>query len=483
MKKLLFLAVGIIGCTNPNAEQKHVVDHQLLFEDIEKNLLPAHYLKGEEIKKTIAQMMAEDKIQGVSLAIINDGTIPLIKTYGFSDLQDSTKVSPSTLFNGASLSKPITAMAALRLVEQGILDLNEDVNNKLKGWKIPESSFTVTEKVTLKRLLGHRAGFGRYVQSAVLPNQDLPTITQMLAGEKPSVDPPVQVVYVPGQKQVYSNPGYSVIEKLMEDATGQNFEIVLDELIFEPANMKQSTFEQPVPVEFKKLIATGYSSDLTAYPYKLFPYKAAGGIWTTPTDLAKFLIALLKDHYSETNIILSKKMTDSIFAKTPSRFGFAKIYNDTIEDVLLEHWGSNSGFTCYMVASVSRKQGLIIMTNSDNGIRLMSYIARSVALAYDWEFLKPNVYEPIELNKGDLTSFTGKFTGGNEILEFTIKKGKLYLTDNKNSFLNLIQVGENLFISPKDNALYEFLLDDKGVVKYVRKTDKDSYNNDYRKQK
>lgn len=481
MKKLLFLVVGIIGCTNPNAEQKQV-DHQLLFKDIENNLLPAHYLKGGEIKKTIVQMMAEEKIPGVSLAFIDKGEISWVKTFGFSNLQDSVKVTPKTVFNGASLSKPITAVAALRLVEQEVLDLNEEVNNKLKGWKVPENSFTETEKVTLKRLLGHSAGFGRYVQSAVLPNQALPTITQMLAGEKPSVDPPVQVVYVPGQKQVYSNPGYSVVEKLMEDATGQNFEVVLDELIFGPANMKQSTFEQPVPDEFKKLIATGYSSDLTAYPYKLFPYKAAGGIWTTPTDLAKFLIALFKDHYSETNIILSKKMTDSVFAKTSARLGFAKIYDDTGEGVLIEHWGSNTGFTSYMVASVAKKQGLIIMTNSDNGIRLMSYIARSVALAYDWEFLQPRVFEPITLKESDLKPFVGKFTGGNEILEFTIRQGKLCLTDNQNSLLGLIPVGENLFISPKDNVLYEFLLDNEAVVKYVRKTNADSYNNDYRKQ-
>ncbi|MGS2762048.1 serine hydrolase domain-containing protein [Sinomicrobium sp. M5D2P9] len=451
-------------------------------EGIEKNLVPVHYLKGRDHKKSIPQLMQEDKIPGVSIAFFDNGRISWQKTYGYSNLTYSAKVTPNTVFNGASLSKPVTAMAALNLVEQGILALNEDVNNYLEGWKVPDNKFTEHEKVTLRRLIGHTAGFERYVQSSFFPNAGFPTITQMLAGEKPSVDPAVSVVYVPGQKQVYSNPGYSVIEKLIEDVTDKEFNAVINDLIFEPCDMPHSSFEQPVPNRLSKQMATGYSDKPEPYPYKLFPFKAAGGIWTTPTDLAKFLLTVLEDHHSGTNVILSKKMTDSIFTKTPERLGFAKVYNDESRDILFEHWGSNSGFTCYMVASLNNKQGVVIMTNSDNGMSLMSYIVRAVAVAYNWDFLKPRVFDSIVMNEAEMNRFTGKFKGGNEVLGFEIVEGTLHFLSETDTTSKLIPVAENKFIQSDNNTLYEFLKNRDGEIKYVRMTKTDGYNSDYLKQ-
>lgn len=451
-------------------------------ERIEKNLVPVHHLKGIDHKKSIPQLMQEDSIAGVSIAFFERGKITWQKTYGHSNLADSVKVTPNTVFNGASLSKPVTALAALNLVEQGVLTLDEDVNNYLEGWKVPDTKFTEHEKVTLKRLIGHTAGFERYVQSSFSPNEALPTIDQMLAGEKPSVDPAVSVVSVPGQKQIYSNPGYSVIEKLIEDVTDKEFNEVITELIFKPCNMTNSSFEQPVPNRLFQQKAIGYTNDLEPYPYKLFPFKAAGGIWTTPTDLAKFLITVLDDHHSGTDTILSRNMTDSIFAKTPTRLGFAKIYNDESQDLLFEHWGSNSGFTCYMVTSLNNKQGVVIMTNSDNGMSLMSYIARAVAAANNWDFLQPKVFDGIAMNEVEMNKFTGKFKGGNEILEFEVVEGTLHFLNETGTMSKLVPVAENKFIKPDDNTLYEFLKNEDGEIRYARMTKADGYNSDYLKQ-
>lgn len=486
MRKLILLfLIGIIGCTNQNSNQdeKNIsISENKHIENIQNNLVPVHYLNGRANKKSITQMMAEDKIPGVSIAFIDNGKISWQKSYGYSNLTDSTKVTPNTIFNGASLSKPVTAMAALHLVDKGMLSLNEDINNKLKDWKVPENKFTEIEKVTLGRLIGHTAGFERYVQSSFFPNEEIPTIKQMLTGEKPSVDPPVSVVYVPGQKQVYSNPGYSVIEKLIEDVTEHDFNVAINELIFEPCGMVQSSFQQPVPKELKNLIATGYSNDLNPYPYKLFPFKAAGGIWTSPADLGKFLIALLKDYHSNTNIILSKTMAESVFHKSSERLGFAKIYNQEKEDLLFEHWGSNSGFTCYMVASLNKKQGVVIMTNSDNGTSFLSYVARAVAIEYNWDFLQPKVFEPIAMEELELNKFTGKFKGGDEVFEFAVVDGNLNFFNGTDNNSKLIPVLENQFIQPNENILYEFLKNKEGEIKYVRMTKADGYNSDYIKQ-
>lgn len=487
MKKSLLITLIILSACK---EKKKTVttstdvnkDSIAQIERIEKNLIPVHYLKGMDHKKSIPQVMQEDGIAGVSIAFFEKDTITWQKTYGYSNLSDSIKVTPNTVFNGASLSKPVTALAALNLVEKGILTLNDDVNKYLKGWKIPENEFTEQEKVTLKRLIGHRAGFERYVQSSYFPNEALPTIEQMLSGVKPSVDPPVSVVYVPGQKQVYSNPGYSVIEKLIEDVTDKEFDNVINELIFEPCDMNNSSFKQPIPKHLSQQMATGYTNDLEPYPYKLFPYKAAGGIWTTPTDLANFLVTVLEDHHASTNTILSKRMTDSVFAKTPTRLGFAKIYNQDSPDLLFEHWGSNSGFTCYLLGSLNNKQGVVIMTNSDNGMSLMSYIARAVAVAYDWDFLRPRVFESIDTNGVDIKKFTGQFKGGNELLEFQVVEGVLKFLDETGTSSKLVPVAENIFIQPNNNTLYEFLKNKDGEIRYVRMTKADGYNSDYLKQ-
>lgn len=482
----LLVLVGIGGCINKNIK-RDTTSIDLLedkyIESIQNNLVPTHYLKGKVDKKSIPQMMKEDNIPGVSIVFFDSGKISWTKTYGYSNLSDSVEVTPNTVFNGASLSKPITAMAALHLVEQGVLTLNEDVNKYLEGWKVPENKFTEKEKVTLKRLIGHTAGFERYVQSSFFPNEKLPTIDQMLAGEKPSLDPAVSVVYVPGQKQVYSNPGYSVIEKLIEDVTGKEFNTTINQLIFKPCDMTHSSFEQPVPHHLSQQRATGYSNKLEPYPYKLFPFKAAGGIWTTPSDLAKFLITIMRDHHDDNHVILTKSMTDSIFTKTSTRLGFAKIYNEQSQDILFEHWGSNSGFTCYMVSSLKNKQGVVIMTNSDNGMYLMSYIARAVATTCNWDFLQPKVFTSIEMEETELSKFTGVFKGGDEALKFEVANGNLNLLTVTDNSSRLFPVAEGQFIHPNDNVLYEFLKNKEGEIKYVRMTKSNGYNSDYLKQK
>ncbi len=427
-------------------------------------------------------MMLDDKIPGLSVAFIENGKIAWQKTYGYSNLQDSIPVTKSTLFNGASLSKPVAAMTALKLSEKGYINLDADVNNYLKDWKVSENAFTGQQKVTLKGLIGHTAGIINYVPQPYFLNEDAPNVIQMLAGTEPSVDPPAAVVYVPGEKRAYSNPGYTIIQKLIEDVSDKRFETVTKELIFEPCNMHNSSFEQPLPEDLLEYTATGYSKNLKAYPYKLFPWKAAGGIWTTPSDLGRFLITLLDDYHTAENVILSKEMADSVFQKKPERLGFGKIFSPEKQDLLFEHWGSSPGFTCYMVASLNNKQGVVVMSNSDNGTILLSYIARAVAQEYNWDYLQPTIFEPTRLPVDELTPFVGKYSGGDEEKLFEIFNGNLVTSDDENNKAKLIPVDEKKFILKDNNNLYEFLTDKDDKINYVRITNSDSFNNDYRKQ-
>lgn len=227
---VLLLVVGMEAIASNTTE--NILAKNKTAEKIESNLLPIHYLNGHVIQKSIPEVMLLDKIPGVSIVFIDNGKIAWRKVYGYADLEEVEMVTPATVFTGASLSKPIAAITALQLVDQGQLDLDGDVNLKLQNWKVPESDFTKKQKVTLRHLIGHTAGVMNLVGSSYGTEEKIPTVAQMLAGEAPSVDPAIKMVAEPGERYKYSNPGYYIIEQLIQDVTDKSFEDAVEEVFY-----------------------------------------------------------------------------------------------------------------------------------------------------------------------------------------------------------------------------------------------------------
>jgi CubicO group peptidase (beta-lactamase class C family) len=190
---------------------------------VETGLLTAVVLKGHSTRMQLADRMAYFSVPGVSIAVINNGEIEWAKGYGLMEAGDRMPVAPRTRFQAASISKPVTALAALALVQQGVLSLDEDVNRKLKSWRVPDTQFTAREKVTLRRLLNHSAGTTGADVGSYAAGQALPTLVQALNGEKPAHTPPIRVDVRPGSTWRYSGGGYSVVQLLMTEATGKPF--------------------------------------------------------------------------------------------------------------------------------------------------------------------------------------------------------------------------------------------------------------------
>jgi CubicO group peptidase (beta-lactamase class C family) len=454
MNKIIFLTILTIffSCSiskkgNDKASFYSSKADSAHLSNIENKLTRIYSIKGNIQRMTIPQMMREDSIPGLSMVFIDKGKIVWTKNYGYANLEDSIQVDSKTIFTGASLSKPITSIAALHLVDKGILNLKEDVNLKLKDWKVPENGFTKNEKVTLERLIGHTSGIKNDLWSNYLPTENMPTITQMLAGEKPSINPATSVISEPGSKFMYSNTGYSIIQKLMMDVTGKDFNTIINEIVFKPCKMKNSTFLQPIPESLMKNKATGYTKDLKPYPYKLFPYLAAGGIWTTPSDLAKFMITVLDDYHKGANKLISKKTAEMVFSKDPKTLSFSKWYWNS--DVVFRHYGSNQGFNCFMFGSVNNNQGIVVMTNSDNGFNLFDFIMRAVSEEYKWEYFRPEVFDAIKIDSISLQSYTGEYNWEGNSLSLQMDSGHLVLSSN--GIINkaiLVPVTKNTFILP-----------------------------------
>jgi CubicO group peptidase (beta-lactamase class C family) len=240
----------------------------------------------------VKAQMAQRHIRGLSLAIITDGKISVARAYGVVDDSSKAPATTSTLFQAGSISKPVSALGALHLVEAGTLSLDADVNTKLTSWKVPDNQFTATEKVTLRRLLSHNAGLTVHGFPGYDISTRVPTVVQVLDGTPPTNTAPIRVDTTPGAIWRYSGGGFTVMQQMVIDVTGQPFAQFLQKTVLGPIGMTSSSFEQPLPNHVAARTAAGYYADGSPVRgrWHVYPEIAAAGLWTTPTDLAKWAI-------------------------------------------------------------------------------------------------------------------------------------------------------------------------------------------------
>lgn len=297
------ILIFLIACTQKSFSQTQIPSQASAvnktnlshLENIQTNLLPFYSITGKTEKHSILEMMSKNNIPGIRMVFADKGKIVWSANFGYAEISKKIKVDSETVFAGASLSKPITSVIALQLCDEGKLRLDENINNWLSGWKIPGNDITQGKIISLRFLLSHTAGLDRKNWSEYSPTDSIPSLIQMLKGEKPSVDKRFSFINEPGKAFKYSNTGYLITQKAIEDVTGEPFAKVAEAHIFKPLRMNHTSFKQPIAPVLLPYKATGYSSNLKPFSYKIYPFEAAGGIWTTPDDLAKFTITLIND--------------------------------------------------------------------------------------------------------------------------------------------------------------------------------------------
>jgi len=398
---------------------------------IENGLLPAVIIKGQPPQSmTIADRMTHYKVPGVSVAFFDHGQIIWTKTYGFADVASKKPVTPDTLFQAASISKPVAALAALRLVQDGKLTLDEDVNVKLRTWKVPENAFTVKEKVTVRRILSHSAGLTVHGFAGYASDEPVPTVVQILNGEKPANSDPIRVDVVPGTLWRYSGGGYVVLQTLLSDVTGKPFPQIMRELVLAPAGMTHSTYDQPLAKNRTQEAATAYRSN--GDPVKggahTYPETAPAGLWTTPSDLARVAIEVQAEYAGKSSKILSQEMARQMLTRQIGVWGLGFGLDSAGGQAAFGHGGANEGFRCNLHTYTDSGQGLAVMTNSDSGGELTQEIFRSVAKEYGWPDYHPAEHTLIKINPATFATYPGTY----EIpsvgkLTITLKSNSLYV--------------------------------------------------------
>lgn len=379
---------------------------------IENGLLPAVVIKGQPPKPmTMADRMAFHKVPGVSVAFFDHGRIAWTKAYGFADVAAKKPVTLDTLFQAASISKPVTALAALRLVQDGKLSLDEDVNVKLKTWKVPENVLTQTDKVTVRRILSHSAGLTVHGFPGYASDEPVPTVVQILNGEKPANTDPIRVDVVPGVAWRYSGGGFVILQALMSDVTGKPFPQIMREFVLEPAGMRHSTYEQPLPKTRASEAATPYrpNGDPVKGGAHTYPEMAPAGLWTTPTDLAIMAIEVQKEYTGQSSIILNQSMAKQMLTHQTGTWGLGFALENPGRPPRFGHGGANEGFRCNLETYTDSGQGFVVMTNSDSGGDLAEEIFRSVAKEYGWLDFHPAEHTLTKMNPAPFKDYVGTY--------------------------------------------------------------------------
>jgi CubicO group peptidase (beta-lactamase class C family) len=407
----------VVGCVLPVGPVRagDATDVSARIATVESHLIPVVRIKGRSPGQ-LAERMQRLHVPGVSVAVINHGEIEWAKGYGVADSQAKRPVTPETLFQAGSVSKPVAAMAALKLVEEGKLSLDGDVNSQLKSWKVPENKFTKQHAVDPRGILSHTAGFTISGFPGYVVGKPIPTLTQVLDGERPPANTrPVLVDKVPGKGFRYSGGGVTVMQQLVIDVTGEPFPQVVHNMVLAPLAMTSSTYEQPLPEAWTSRASSGHTRQGKTFPghWHVYPEMAAAGLWTTPSDVARYAIEVQREHAGKSHKVLSHKLVEEML--TPQGggpVGLGPFLSGTGAARRFEHDGVNAGFNCKFVAYVDRSQGAIVMTNSDSGGALCQEILNAVAVAYDWPNYLPPEREIIKLDDKTLATLLGNYSLG-----------------------------------------------------------------------
>lgn len=368
--------------------------------------------RDERKSSTIAERMAHYGVAGLSLALINNGRVEWTRVYGVRESGKPEPVDTNTLFQAGSISKTATALVALRLVDMGLLSLDEDVNSYLTSWRIPANG-SWQPCVTIRQLLSHTAGttvngFPGYSQE-----EELPSLLQILNGQPPANNRPIYVNIIPGTHFRYSGGGTTILQQVLIDLLAKPFPDLMRELLLQPLGMEHSTFAQPLPAEWHNSAATGHywvKEQPVAGKWHTYPEMAAAGLWTTPTDLAQVGIAIQRSMAGEPGAFLSKeRVQEMLTPHTPEGTGLGLINMQELGiSTRFGHQGGTHGCLCELTAHTNPHVGVAIMLNSFLGESLIAEIVAAIAREYDWPDAPPQE-QTVSVEPALLDTYVGSY--------------------------------------------------------------------------
>ncbi|MEM1037019.1 MAG: serine hydrolase domain-containing protein [Pseudomonadota bacterium] len=439
-------------------------DAQALKERFENSLAPAVYeADAPQTRWNIYDRMAHHKIPGASIAVFENGEIVWAAGYGVKAFDSKEAVDVDTLFQAASISKHVTSIAGLALLDRGDITLDEPVNSRLETWKIPENDFTTQHPITLRDLLSHTAGLNVSGFPGYPYDQSVPSATQVLDGTPPANTPAVRVVLEPGVSFSYSGGGTTVAQILIEDVTGTSFADALNELVFKPAGMNQSGFWQPLPEHLLPMAAKGHAaptSSTVPNGSHVYPELGAAGMWSTASDLARLSIAFTASSKGSNSLLTEDSFREIVNGQLGGKAALGvTVLSSEGNTTMYGHTGGNHGFKSLLLARADGSGGIAILTNADSGFSLISELTAAYSSVYGVSYGAPRTQETISLDDSTINMLSGVYRTELEILgELLIEIEKV---DNGLSIsalpiqapTKLMQISEDDFILADGHSL------------------------------
>lgn len=396
-------------------------------------------------------------VPGVSVAVIHDGKVDWVRGWGASDASRCTPVTPLTRFQAASISKPVSAILALRMVEQGRIDLDADINRYLQGWQLPKPAGIEPGYATLRQILSHTAGltvhgFPGYAQGAARPS-----VVQVLDGSPPANSPAVRIEFAPGSRFQYSGGGYVIAQLALQQVGGKPYAQLEAEQVLQPLGLARSGFDQPPAADDAGPIASAHvQGNVVEGGFHVYPELAAAGLWTTPGDLARVLIDVQAAYAGETGHRLSPAMARTMLTPGLQAMGLGFVVKGEGAALRFGHDGVNEGFESSMVAYAGKGEGVVVMTNGQGGRQLADEIIRGVAADYGWSELAPRRVAAVAVARKRLATYVGAYAAPG--IDVVIEQGEGGLTARVGGAVaeRLYALAPNRFIAQSSAAVIEF---------------------------
>jgi len=404
MKKLLTLLLSLVIVSMASAQN----DLESRIKRIENGLMRPLQIKGEKPETfNINDRLKAQGIPGLSIAFVSNGKVEWARAYGMADIDENKANTTETLFLAGSISKPIAALRAHQLVEEGKLSLDENINNYLTSWQLPDNEFTTKEKVTLRRILNHTAGLTVWGFPGYDKGDKIPTVQEVLDG-KGNTDS-VRVYKEPGESWMYSGGGYTIMQLMVEEASGTSFPATMRTNILDRMNMQQSTFENPLPQQYHAMAATGYRGNGQEVEGKwpIYTEMAAAGLWTTPSQLIQYGIEIQKINNTKKDGVLKYASVKEMLTPGMNNHGLGP----QISENSFGHGGADEGFRANMVVWKDKPHAVVVMVNSDNG-SIMQEILIAVANEYNLPDVEVDVRNVVKMSSEALSKYAGKFQVG-----------------------------------------------------------------------
>jgi CubicO group peptidase (beta-lactamase class C family) len=414
---------------------------------IEADLEPTVQLRGRPVAKhSVAEELATRKTPAVSIAVVDHGKIIWAKAYGLADVASGRKATARTMFQAGSISKPVAASGAMTLVQGRYFSLDDIANSRLKSWQIPDNAFTKDHPVTLRELWTHTAGMTVHGFPGYAADKPVPTVVQLLEGRPPANSPAVVAERTPGTFWNYSGGGITIAQLVITDVTAKPFPQIMRSQVFGPVGMADSTYEQPPASRDQTQIATGYlqSGKAVEGRYHTYPEMAAAGLWTTPTDLAKWSIALARAYNGEPSPLMSQASAKTMLTPGLGDWGIGIQIMGAGDDMRFTHGGDDWGFKANLVAWPKGERAIVGMANGDGGMQVVMELMQAVAREYGWAGWSPKIVDAVTLTPTQMAEYAGSY--GKGLAKVTVEAGALHVVYGGTD-IELIPTGHDYFLA------------------------------------